>query len=312
MLETEAVSSGAERPIAEFRLTRSVAAQWVLVSVAGFFAFAYCFGYVLAAIRGAPLEPIVVPASPPPSGIARLGTALGLLVLVVVPHELLHGVFMARYGGSPSYGVGVSHFVFPYAYAETRGASYTRNQLLVALLAPVTLITAVGLLAMVRYPSPVLVVPLAANAAGSIGDLWMAGVLCQYPADVRIAALPDGDGQDQGQSRGFAVYGSSGPGAAPRRLPGATTLSAVVSGAVGTLAGVTVILVGLVLHSLAFDTGTVVVEPDGWLLLRHELRADGSAAVEIGHRALVAVAIACGVAWSVLDAARRSRSADEP
>jgi len=61
---------------------------------------------------------------------------------------------MARYGDAPSYGIGLSYFVLPYAYAETSGASYTRNQLLVALLAPFAVITTLGLAAMVVVPSP--------------------------------------------------------------------------------------------------------------------------------------------------------------
>ncbi|WP_187432852.1 DUF3267 domain-containing protein [Natronococcus pandeyae] len=286
-------------PIATFRLTQSVAIQWVLTSVVGFFAFAYCFAFVLAAIRGTSLEPIVVTGTALPGSGLWLLAAGGLLVLVVVPHELLHGAFMARYADSPSYGVGVSHFVLPYAYAQTRNASYTRNQLLVVLLAPFTIISVVGLLAMAIYPSPLLIVPLAANAAGSIGDLWMAGVLCQYRADVRVSGHP------QPGAQGFAVY--SPAGTTVERLPGATILATAVTGAVGTLAVSTTVLVGLVFQSLAFGSGSLVVDPNGWTVLRHELRPDGTAAIEIGGRVLAALALTGGVAWAVLTMAWRSR-----
>ncbi|WP_306057244.1 DUF3267 domain-containing protein [Natronococcus wangiae] len=283
--------------VATVRLTRSIAIQWVLASVVGFFAFAYCFAFVLAVIRGTSLEPIVVTGTALPNGGRWLLVAMGSLVLVVIPHELLHGAFMARYGDAPSYGVGVSHFVLPYAYARTRNASYTRNQLLVALLAPVTIITAAGLLAMAIYPSPVLIVPLAANAAGSVGDLWMAGVLCQYPADVRVSGHPRSGAQ------GFAIY--SPTGATVERLPGAAILATTAAGTVGTLAVSTTVLVGLVFQSLAFGSGSLVVEPNGWTLFRHELRADG-AVLEIGGRFLGAIALAGGVAWTLLAAAWRS------
>jgi hypothetical protein len=286
------------RPVATFRLTRSVALQWLVVSAVGFFAFAYWFGHVLARLRGTSLEPIVIAASSPPTVLVWLAVSVGLLVCVVVPHELLHGVAMARYGGSPSYGVGVSYFVLPYAYAESDGTSYTRNQLLVALLAPFVGITAVGLAAMVVYPTPLLIVPLAANAAGSIGDLWMAAVLCQYPADVRVGDPP-------GNVRGFGIYGASDGSVS--RLPGAWLLSRFLTGGVGTLAAVVTYALLAVLLSLAFGSGDVVLgDPDrGWLLVRHDRRPDGSALLEIGDRALLGTAALGGLAWTVVATLRR-------
>ncbi|ELY70221.1 hypothetical protein C489_02706, partial [Natrinema versiforme JCM 10478] len=55
------------RSIATFRLTRSVALQWLVVSAVGFFGFAYAFGHVLAWLRGTSLEPIVIAPSSPPT-----------------------------------------------------------------------------------------------------------------------------------------------------------------------------------------------------------------------------------------------------
>ncbi|WP_436347945.1 DUF3267 domain-containing protein [Natronorubrum sp. FCH18a] len=292
------------RPIATFRKTRSVAIQWAVVSAIGFFGFAYGFAHVLAAIRGVPLEPIVIPAFGPSDALVWIAASAGLVALVVLPHELLHGAFMARYGGSPTYGVGVSHFLLPYAYAETAGTSYTRNQLLVALLAPFVGITVVGLAAMVVYPSSLLVVPLAANAAGSIGDLWMAAVLWQYPANVRVSPLADGDAQ------GFGVYGSSDRDV--DRGTGMRLLSTVAAGAVGTLAVCSTALIGAVFLSLAVGSGTVVLgDPGGrWLLFRHELYPHGTVVLEIGAASWLAVATLGGLGWAVIDECCRSIGAD--
>lgn len=281
--------------IATFRRTRSIAVQWLAASVIAFVAFGYAFGRVLAAIRGTSLEPIVVPAFAPADAFVPILVSLGLVALVVIPHELLHGVFMARYGGEPEYGVGVSHFVLPYAYAETRDVSYTRNQMLVVALAPFVVITVVGLVAMTAYPSPLLLVPLAANAAGSIGDLWMAGVLLQYPADVRVAA-PPGSGV-----AGFGIYASSPREG--RRRRGMRVLSRVVSGSVGTLTLLATALVGAVFASLATGSGTVVVGTPGgrWLLFRHELDPyAGAVLLEIRGLALLVAATAGGLAWALL------------
>ncbi|WP_226005752.1 DUF3267 domain-containing protein [Natrinema salinisoli] len=297
----------ASRPLATFRLTRSVALQWLVVSAVGFFGFVYCFGHVLAWLRGVPLEPIVIAPSSPPTVLSWGAVSLGLLVCVVVPHELLHGVFMARYGESPTYGIGISYFVLPYAYAETSGASYTRNQLLVALLAPFVVITAVGLAAMVVAPTSLLLVPLAANAAGSIGDLWMAAVLCQYPADVRVGDPPGG-------VRGFGLYGS---GDRPvSRRPGMALLSRFVTGSVGTLAAVAAYALLAVFLSLAFGSGDVVLgDPDrGWLLFRHDRQPGGSALLEIGDGALLVLATLGGLVWTLVTTVRRrvSRGREEP
>lgn len=285
--------SSATELIATVRRTRTVAIQWVVVSAVGFFAFAYGFGHVLAAIRGVSLEPIVISPFAPPDTAIWLVLSIGLIALVVVPHELLHGVFMARYGGKPAYGVGISYLVLPYAYAKTQTTSYTRNQMLVALLAPFVGITAVGLAAMVVYPTPLLVVPLAANAAGSIGDLWMAGVLLQYPAGVRVGPLPDADVQ------GFGIYGSSERDYS--RIPGTRALSTAVSGAIGTLAVLSIAILGWVLVSLAVGSGTVVIgDPDGrWLLFRHERHAHGDVHLELGGMLLFAVTTVGGLVWAL-------------
>lgn len=290
--------------IATFRRTRSVAIQWLVVSVIAFFAFSYAFGHVLAAIRGTGLEPIVVPAFAPADALVWTVVSLGLVALVVILHELLHGVFMARYGGDPGFGVGVSHFVLPYAYAETQGTSYTRNRMLVVTLAPFVVITAVGLAAMVVYPSPLLLVALAANAAGSIGDLWTAGVLLQYPSNVRVAAPP-------GPVAGFGVYASSPH--TGRRRRGMRFLSRFVTGAVGTLALTATAFVGAVFASLAIGSGTVVVgDPDGrWLLFSHvRYPRSGTVHLEVGTGPLLAVAAGGGLVWALVRESYRALAAE--
>ncbi|SEH11782.1 Putative zincin peptidase [Natronorubrum sediminis] len=281
--------------VATFHKSRALAIQWVVVAVVGFFAFAYGFAHVRATIRGATLEPIVFHAFTPPDALVWAAITLGLVALVVVPHELLHGVFMARYGTSPSYGVGVSHFVLPYAYAGTVGESFTRNQLLVVLLAPFVGITAIGLVVMLVSPSPLLIVPLAANAAGSIGDLWMAGVLLQYPSSVRVAPPPN-------DAQGFGIYASSDDGDVRRRSRHRFAVRAV-TGAIGTLVVVSTTLVGTVFLSLSVGTGTVVIGETGsrWLLFRHEFDPEsGTVLLEIGATVMVALASVGGLLWATL------------
>ena len=297
-------SDASRRLLATFRLTRTVALQWLVAAVVGFVASAYCVAALLAAVRGEPFEPILIAASP-----ARVhGWLVGSLVLValvVVLHELVHGFFMARYGGSTAYGIGVSYFVLPYAYAET-DADFTRSQLLAILLAPFVAITAAGLLAMLVVPSSVLIVPLAANAAGSVGDLWMAATLLRYPSSARVTRLPT-------EEQGFAIYESdrgaaaSANGGSDESVAGAGTaaLSRFVAGATGALAVCIGSAVVAVLASLAFGSGTVVVgEPSGrWFLFRHELR-QGTVALEVGRALVFALAAGGGLAWTAVAAVR--------
>lgn len=290
------------RPIATVRLTRSVALRWLVGSVATFFAFAYGFGYVLAAANGRPFEPITIAAPSAAVLSVRVAAALVALAVVVVVHELVHGVVLARYGGEPRYGGGLTHFVLPYAYAGTDGTSYTRTQFLTALVAPFVAITAVGLAAAFVYPSPLLVFAIAANAAGSSGDLWMAAVLCRFPAEVRVAGLPEG----RKVGAGFGVYAASADGEADDPRPVAAVFSAVWRGAVGSLAVAVTAGFVAVFASLAFGSGDVTLAVPGgrWVLLRHERVADG-ASLEVGAGPVAGLSLLGGISWALLERIRR-------
>ena len=298
MVVSRTDSNVSHHPVAEFRLTPAVAVTWLFVSVAGFFAFAYGFGALVAALGGRSLDPIVIPALSATGLTVRFVAAFVLVPVVVSVHELLHGVFMARYGGEPSYGMGVSRFFFPTAYAET-GSSFTRTELLVVLLAPFVVITATGLAAALVVPSSVLVFVLAVNAAGSIGDLWMAGVLLQYAADARVAGLP------AGSEAGFAVYARSDE--AVTRRPGSALLAKGCAGAVGTVAVIVAAALAAVFLSLVAGSGTVVVGDPGsrWFVFSHERLAGGGAALEVGTPFVVGASAVGGVGWALVTAATR-------
>ncbi|MFC6717300.1 DUF3267 domain-containing protein [Natrialbaceae archaeon GCM10025810] len=307
-----------ERPLAEVRVTRSVAVRRTLLAAAAFFGTAACVGYVVAAIRGAPFQPFVIPVPSPLEFLRLAGISGAVIALVVVLHEFVHGAFMARYGGRPTYGVGLTRFFLPYAYARTDGRGYSRNQLLAVLLAPFVTITLAGLAVATVFPRPFVAISLAANAAGSVGDLRMAATVARYPSSARIAGLPDG-------SRGFAVYGEtddSGTG----RVVRSRALGAFVTGTTGAFGLVAVTLTGLVLGSLWLDSVSIELgSPAGpWYLLvdsgtvvvgefhgpaslfRHEFAPErGRAVIEFGTRAVVLLSVAAGLSWTVLDAGIR-------
>jgi len=118
-------------------------------------------------------------------------------VLVMPIHELVHGVFFWQYAGKrPTFGI-KGLFVYVAAPSEVY---FPRNQYLVVGIAPLVLLTLVGLLLMVIVPVvvvPILMLFIAFNAAGAAGDLQMAAWLLSYSPDTLM--------QDNGS--GVIVYG---------------------------------------------------------------------------------------------------------
>lgn len=108
-----------------------------------------------------------------------------LTTIIILPHELLHGLAISYFGGTPRYGAEIAYFVLPYAYATT-DTRFTRNQFIVIALAPLVGLTVIGVPLMIAFEWSWLVVPLAANAGGAVGDLWMVLTLLGYPSHVRV------------------------------------------------------------------------------------------------------------------------------
>jgi hypothetical protein len=119
------------------------------------------------------------------------------LVLVMLIHELVHGVFYWRFTGKcPTLGIqGLGVYV-----AAPTGVYLPRNQYLVVGIAPLVLLTLVGLLLVIVVPVvvvPILILFVAFNAAGSAGDLLITARLLSYSPDTLM--------QDDGS--GAIVYG---------------------------------------------------------------------------------------------------------
>lgn len=119
------------------------------------------------------------------SVVALLLVVTVTIVGVLVIHELVHGLFFWLFTRSrPRLG-----FKGAYAYAAAPGWYISRPQMLVVGLTPLILISLLGLplLALVPYPASLfLVLALTMNAAGAIGDLYIAVRLLFTPRDVLI------------------------------------------------------------------------------------------------------------------------------
>ncbi|MBZ0301203.1 MAG: DUF3267 domain-containing protein, partial [Anaerolineae bacterium] len=114
---------------------------------------------------------------------------LAVLVVLVVTfggHELLHGLAIRWAGHKPRYGMELSKGVL---YATTDQALFPRNHFLIIALTPLVALTLAGMVLMIFVPDGVgyylgLIVVL--NAAGAIGDLWMAAVVVRYPPEALV------------------------------------------------------------------------------------------------------------------------------
>ena len=119
---------------------------------------------------------------------------LGLmLIATLVLHELVHGAALLLFGAKPQFGFALIQRILPVAYCTSPGYWFTRGQFFVVALAPVVGMSIVGVVLMpIGDLAAWMVIPLAINLGGGIGDLWMAGMLLRRPADVMIEDLRDG------------------------------------------------------------------------------------------------------------------------
>jgi len=120
-----------------------------------------------------------------------------LFIGTVILHELIHGVFMSKYGGKPRYGAGIA-YILPYFYATTKTA-FLRNQFIVIAIAPLIVISLVSIGLMAALPSLVqwLFIPFVVNASGAVGDLWVIRNVLRYPKHVLL----------EDQKTGLIIYG---------------------------------------------------------------------------------------------------------
>lgn len=117
------------------------------------------------------------------------------LVLMILLHEAVHGVFFWLYTKErPKFG-----FKLAYAYAAAPDWYLPRNQFIVVGLAPLALLSLFGVFFSPVFPLAwvkSLVFFLTLNAAGAVGDMLTVIVVLRYPADALV--------NDRGEE--FAVF----------------------------------------------------------------------------------------------------------
>ncbi len=125
-------------------------------------------------------------------------TSVAFFVGTIVLHELIHGAFMSKYGGKPSYGAGIAYLILPYFYATSKTV-FPRNQYIVIAIAPLVVISLVAIGIMAAFPSIAhwMFIPFIINASGAVGDMWMTRNVLRYPKHVIL----------EDRKTGLIIYG---------------------------------------------------------------------------------------------------------
>jgi hypothetical protein len=283
--------------LAEFGVSRQLVLQWTVVSIFG--VLVSLVGFLLVYYLATGDAGVTEFGFDAAAGWWNLGLtflfAVGSMLLVIVLHELCHGAAIRAFGGTARYGFGVVYAVFPYAFATT-DTRFTRNQFLVVALAPLVLLTLLGVPAMVLFEWPWLAVPLALNAGGAVGDVWMALTLLSYPTGVSVID----------SETGLKVYGP--PELERLETAPATVVWDLVVGTTGGVLALSVavgVVVPLALAAIGVDSLTVG-SPDTLLFVFGFRRPpDGGVEFSMGSGVFL-VGGAVGIVYAYVRARRRS------
>jgi hypothetical protein len=156
-----------------------------LLSIPLAIVFGYIF-FMLVQMFGKPAEIISIDST-------RTTILLAGILLVVVLHELAHGVAMRFFGAHPKYGVIWKGLMF---YATAPGYAFPRNQYIVVSLAPLvslSILACIGILIQAGTSNVWLwAVWGTINGSATIGDLWISAIALRYPAYAFIVDEKDG------------------------------------------------------------------------------------------------------------------------
>lgn len=252
-----------QRLLTEFTLTRRVIIEWVGIGTGMTLIATLVFAAVYT--LGTGQTEFGVRVGDAESGIVGFVLLFLLIVVVLGLHEAIHAVTVTWYGGDVSFGVGCAQFVLPYLYVTTT-QRLDRNQFIVVALAPFVAITVVGVAIMIELDAAILILPLAVNVGGAIGDLWMVGILLRYPSHVTV----------EDAVTGIKIHGSDTDGP----LPATTARTFLKQTALGSGVGFgLLLLVGLVtpllLDGLGLQSFTVGVPDSPWSIYSFEGAASG-------------------------------------
>ena len=123
----------------------------------------------------------------------NFGSFLIGILLVIVLHELAHGIAMQTFGAKPKYGIIWKGLMF---YASAPGYVFQRNQHLIISLAPLISLSILACLGIVIQAGTSNVwlwaVCATINGGAAIGDLWIIAITLGYPPHAYVVDEKDG------------------------------------------------------------------------------------------------------------------------
>lgn len=127
------------------------------------------------------------------SMIINIPSILLATVVTVLLHEGLHGLTVLFFGIKPQFGVLWKELTF---YTTMRGVAFKRQVYLIFLLVPLVVLSILFLLSTLSLQDDFWVslsfMAFILNGAGSIGDLFITGVLLRYPPTAYVVDERDG------------------------------------------------------------------------------------------------------------------------
>ncbi|AUV84259.1 hypothetical protein C2R22_21025 (plasmid) [Salinigranum rubrum] len=265
--------------------TRRVVVEWTVLGTVLTLVASFIFSGVYAAGTGQ--TDVGFQISDFESALVEVTGVIVLIVAVLGLHETVHAGVIRHFGGDVSIGVGIAQFVLPYAYVTTT-QRLKRNQFIVVALAPLVVITVLGVPLMIMLDAAILILPLALNVGGAIGDLWMAGILLRYPTHVVV----------EDSVTGVTIYGR------PDDELAATSESGLLRRAIiGTAGGFgLLLLVGLsapiLVGALGVDAVTIGLPGSPWSIYTFEGSA-GEFDMNLNYVGLVGASVLIGCLFSI-------------
>jgi hypothetical protein len=126
---------------------------------------------------------------------ARSGEMLSLLaalLVIVVLHEVVHGLAMYAYGARPKFGILWQGMML---YATAPGYAFRRNEYIVVILAPLVSLSLAAFIGIAFAPTQaavIMAVCATVNGAGAVGDLWIMSIALRYPKHAYVIDERDG------------------------------------------------------------------------------------------------------------------------
>jgi hypothetical protein len=186
--------------IDEWKPTLRISILWTILAtfmtIAAFLLFAALYAVIG---NGLVSEGIAIESSSQEDSVAISFQFDGMLALVLTTvgvllvHEAIHAAGFRYFGGRPTFGAMIVQKILPVLYCSAPGYKFTRSQFSVIILAPLIMISLVGVALMnVVENWMLLVFPLAVNVGGAVGDVWMFGMLLRRPPGTLIEDLREG------------------------------------------------------------------------------------------------------------------------